>query len=229
MPSRTNPSYPRIKLGDRFERLTVIRRCPSDPQKWTCLCDCGNVKDILDRSLKPKHTRSCGCLHRERAIRLGENRRTHGHSTKLNGKQRLTSEYSAWRSLRRRCYEPGTKSYADYGAKGIIVCERWLNSFENFFADMGPKPTPQHTIERRDGKGNYDPDNCCWATRVEQNRNKSNNVYVTVNGVRRCIAEWSELSGINAATLNQRVRSKWPVDLLFIPPQLGRRINAVRK
>lgn len=171
MPSRTNPSYLPIKAGDEFDRLTVIQRAV-DPRKWTCRCSCGNVKDILDRALKPRHTRSCGCIHRERAARLGRARRTHGHSTKPDGEQKLTGEYRAWRSMRRRCYKPTAKSYADYGAKGIRVCDRWLESFENFFADMGLKPSPEYTIERENSKGNYEPSNCVWATRTVQNRNK---------------------------------------------------------
>jgi hypothetical protein len=94
---------------------------------------------------------------------------------------------------------------------------------------MGPKPTPQHTIERRNTKGRYEPDNCYWATRVEQNRNKSNNIYVTIDGATRCVAEWSELSGIKAATIHRRIGYNWPTNLLFIPPKLGRRINAISK
>lgn len=220
--------HPSIKVGDRFSRLVILRQSKREGEpRWICRCDCGDEKEILDRSLKNGHTRSCGCIHRERAVRLGQGKRTHGHSPKPNGKQQLTAEYQAWRSMRRRVLDPTSSSYKDYGGRGITICQRWL-IFENFLADVGLKPDPSFTLERRDNNGPYSPENCYWASRTTQGRNKRNNVRVTIDGVTRTISEWAEVSGIKAGTLQQRVKYNWPSNLLLEPPKLGRRINAVR-
>jgi hypothetical protein len=122
----------------------------------------------------------------------------HGQAMRL-GK---TAEYTVWRNIHARTSDIENPNY---GGRGITVCKRWT-SFSSFLADMGSKPTPQHTIERIDNDGNYEPSNCRWATRKEQARNKRRNIRVTRNGETRVISEWAELIGVSCFTLYNRHR-----------------------
>jgi hypothetical protein len=128
-------------------------------------------------------------------------------------------EHAVWCSMRQRCLNPNDESYKRwYGSKGITICERW-SDFGNFIADMGRRPTPEHTIERRDGTKGYSPDNCKWATPTEQARNTCTNHTLTLNGITRCISEWAELLGLDYETLRCRiVDSHWPVDKALLTP-----------
>lgn len=107
--------------------------------------------------------------------------------------------------MRSRCYNPKNNRFAHYGARGIVVCERWRDNFPSFLADMGERPTPQHSLDRRDGNGNYEPGNCRWATRLEQARNRGNNRIITVNGDRVTISQAAEAAGIKRGTLQRRI------------------------
>lgn len=99
--------------------------------------------------------------------------KSHGETKHINGKRVATPEYRAWQSLKNRCTNPNARDYPYYGGRGIKVCQRWLNSFENFLADMGRRPTPQHSLDRIDPDGDYEPSNCRWATKQEQARNRA--------------------------------------------------------
>lgn len=149
--------------GSKFHRLTVIERVAQDgkgPVKWLCRCNCGKEIVVESYQLTTGGTKSCGCLRVENFV---------GMSTKHG--MRKAPEYNSWDAMIQRCCNPNTKRYHYYGGRGITVCERWRNSFENFYADMGPKPTPKHSIDRINNDGNYEPGNCRWATQSEQNFN----------------------------------------------------------
>jgi hypothetical protein len=143
--------------GKRFGRLKVISRQvnSSNPVKWLCLCDCGNSHIVDGAKLRSNESRSCGCLKIELQT-------THGKSE--------TKEYYIWCAMIQRCENKNNKRYKDYGGRGISVCERWRNSFSNFYSDMGAKPNGM-TLERVNNSKGYSPKNCCWATRETQQRN----------------------------------------------------------
>jgi len=132
---------------------------------WRCECLCGGEIVTLASNLRNGRTQSCGCLQKE--VR-GKCNITHGHTR--NGK--VSSEYIAWMGMRDRCFNPNGDSYPYYGGRGITVCEKWCASFENFFSDIGPKPSPDHSLDRIDVNGHYEPTNCKWATKKEQMVNR---------------------------------------------------------
>lgn len=118
-----------------------------------------------------------------------------------------TPEYIAWQEMKKRCSNPNTKNYCRYGGRGIKVCERWLECFENFFTDMGLKPSRQHSLDRfPDNNGNYEPGNCRWATLREQSLNRRTNVRLTYAGKTLTIQEWSEETGMNRKVIESRIK-----------------------
>ena len=157
-----------FKPGQRFNRYTVIGSAGVSAHgktQWLCRCDCGNESIVAGGSLHNGHQKSCGCLKVEVArARMT----THGHHP--TGKQ--TPEYTAWCNIKIRCYNPEAENYEYYGGRGIRVCDRWLNSFENFLSDMGERPSRKHTIDRKENNGNYEPSNCRWITMLEQCANR---------------------------------------------------------
>ena len=204
--------------GRTFGRLTAIsheRAFSHGRMKvyWLCVCECGGSARLTGDQLRRGVVQSCGCLQRERTAAAN---RTHG----LSG----TRLYNQWHHMVRRCYDPSLRSYRDYGGRGIVVCERWRDSFAAFVADMGDPPTRHHTIERVDNSGNYEPANCRWATRQEQNNNTRRNHLVSYQGVTRTISEWAKAIGIRPALLQARLsRLGWPVSRALTEPPNPRR------
>ena len=174
--------------GQRFHRLTVVARVANSRHgnaRWLCRCECGAQVEVAACNLKSGHSKSCGCLRRE----FASARRwyKHGHATS----SRRSPEYRSWTSMRARCNYSGARGFMDYGGRGISVCERW-NSFELFLADMGPKPSPQHSIDRIDPDGDYEPGNCRWATSKEQATNKRRDHDDWIGAYSRARDEWIE-------------------------------------
>jgi len=188
--------------GQKFGLLTVIEYAGLDKHgkhRWICACSCGgsnSIKNIEQGKLFRKDstpTRSCGCLVKK-----------HGHTVGGN----VSPTFKSWDSMLSRCYSKQNKNYAHYGARGIGVCDCWNpsagGSFANFLEDMGERVRGQ-SIERIDCNGNYEPDNCKWATSKEQASNKRNSRKITFNGKTQSIMEWAEETGIPYSTLAKRI------------------------
>jgi hypothetical protein len=183
-------------LNAVYGRLTVLYR--DGTTHVYAACSCGSPpKRYWVRALRSGNTQSCGCLARERQSAVGVASATHGMTK--------SSEYKTWAQMRKRCADPSDKSFANYGGRGIKVCERWA-AFENFYADMGPRPSPKHTLDRRDNDGDYSPDNCRWATKTEQTRNRRNAITVTLRGQTKPLMVWCEELGFNYYKAHRKLR-----------------------
>jgi hypothetical protein len=187
--------------GQRFGKLTVVGRNTikslSGNTRWDCICDCSKQVTVIGSSLVSGNTSSCGCLQKERAT-------THGMSN--------SPEYQSWSTMIRRCTNPDDQAYSDYGRRGITICERWRNSFEAFYQDMGSRPNLYYTLDRRENDKGYYKDNCRWATKQEQANNTRNNVFYEYKGNQYSIQQLIKLpeakeSGVTFKTLDARIRT----------------------
>ena len=187
----------RIKVGDKYGRLLVIENHhPKD--EVVCICECGNKKVARASNVYYGRTRSCGCIFKE-----GNNLKHGGRRTRL---------YMIWKGMRERCNTPSCSTYKRYGANGIKVCPEW-DDFENFKEwSLSNGYKDGLTIDRIDGKGNYEPSNCRWATYKEQANNTKSNRLITYDGETKTITQWAETVGIKPATLWARLNRGWSIE-----------------
>lgn len=138
--------------------------------------------------------------------------------------------YAVWKAMISRCHNPENKSFSRYGDRGIFVCRRWRYSFENFVADMGNRPSRDHQVERVNNDGPYSPENCVWADRSSQARNRRDTRWLTMGGKTRCLKEWSELTGIRSSTICVRLKAGWSVEeALSTDPRIYHNRTAILK
>jgi hypothetical protein len=196
--------------GQRFGRLEVLSFVGTDQLGaiWRVRCDCGTEKTARAKTLRAGHAKSCGCYSREMRPIYGGMSKKHG--------MKDSPTYRVWTGMLGRCRNTKSKSYANYGGRGIAVCERW-HAFEAFLADMGERP-PGMTLERDDVNGDYEPGNCRWATWMEQARNKRNSRLIEYDGETLCFAEWVERTGLNRETVSDRLERGWSVAAAFSTP-----------
>lgn len=204
-------------VGRRYGRLTVTSFiCRNNWHSWwLCQCDCGGETPVRMNTLKRGKTLSCGCHRRERAIAI---RSTHGHTR--GGK--LTPTYVCYRSMLSRCFNARNHAYADYGGRGITVCEAWKSNFEQFLGDMGERPdgTSLHRIENDLG---YNLSNCVWGTPQQQAAGRRSSRFIVVRGVRKCASEAARDAGLAPTTVLARIRDEWPESEWLVPLKRVRR------
>lgn len=200
-------------IGKRFGRLIVVSE--EEPYVslsgkrvlvYKCKCDCGNVKNVRGTHLRQGRVKSCGCLKAEQE--------THGNDRIAH----------IWMHMKNRCYNPKSTSYKNYGARGITICDEWINDFfafkkwalENGYND-------KLSIDRIDNNGGYEPTNCKWSSDVEQGRNRRNTIMLSCDGETRPLTEWAEITGINQKTLRNRKYLGWTdEEILRTPVSMAR-------
>jgi len=174
------------------------------------LCQCGNEFIGHINRVVAGHTTSCGCG-------IIRNKR---QSKPIISQFR--AEYNTWIHIKMRCLNPKNQDYKYYGGRGIKVCDRWLESFDNFLEDMGPRPSKKHSVDRKEVNGDYTPDNCKWATTKEQARNRRDNKWLTYKGETKLLTDWAKHLKISHTTLINRIKRGNPVDKIFSPMKFGR-------
>ena len=206
--THSNVRDPRTKdeTGKVYGKLTVIGYAGKSLKThggayWHCRCECGNEVTVVGVTLRSGKTRSCssGCGHK-----------THG--------MKDAHEYFCWRDMKSRCYNPANPQFANYGGRGIAVCKSWLESFDSFLADMGPKPFSGASIGRIDNDAGYSPGNCRWETQEQQHNNKRTCRYLTYGGITLTTAQWARRTGMAASTLWGRLDRGWSVAKALTTP-----------
>jgi hypothetical protein len=192
--------------GLKFGRLTFVGylgKTFGTTFHWECRCDCGKTIIAQSKNIKNGRTKSCGCFQIETIKKL---RTTHGECQL----DRRSPEYRAWAAMKSRCNNPKGRGYEDYGGRGIKVCDKWSKSFEDFLADMGRRPSPKHSLDRfPNNDGNYEPDNCRWATPRQQNSNTRKSLNISIRGETKCLSEWARISGNSKQLIHQRLKKGW--------------------
>lgn len=196
----------------RFGLLTVLSVDEADRKYRLCSCDCGTQKRVRIDHLRLGKTLSCGCEHARRSSARAGNM----HRANITHGKTKSRAYSIWCSMRQRCNNENFKYFPYYGGRGIKVHDEWNASFEAFLRDMG-EPPMGYEIDRIDNNGHYEPGNCRWATRAEQQNNRRVNRFITHNGETLTIAEWSRRTGISRNTIDQRLAANWSIDRVLAP------------
>lgn len=202
------PKVPIDITNQRFGRFTAIKFVGITPGKggmWWCQCDCGSVRTISCRALRSGTWLSCGCYKRD-----NPGAKKHG----MCG----SGEYRSYRAMLQRTNDPNATSYPRYGARGIIVCNQWKESFEQFLADVGARPSVRHSLERIDNEGDYQPGNVRWATPKEQARNRRSSRFIRCNGKTKTLAEWADLTGLPSHAIYKRLERGWCIDRALSAP-----------
>jgi hypothetical protein len=186
--------------GKPYGKLTVIELHSIRQEAiWLCRCDCGNTTTVAGSDLRTGGTKSCGC-----------GRKTQGGGYKA-------PEYATWKMMKARCYNTNNAEYHNYGARGIVVCDRWRRSFVNFLSDMGARPFAGASIDRfPNNDGNYEPGNCRWATPLEQGQNTRKVVNLTYDGKTQCIRAWARDLNIQHCVIRARLKRGLPLHLVLI-------------
>jgi hypothetical protein len=214
---------PKIQVapGADIESWHVIELAEKQNGKkmWLCRCVCGTTKPVNANHLASRRSKNCGCVRKKTF-----NNRKHGKTK--------TPEYRIWRAIRERCYDPAHRGAKNYSQRGITVCRRWRDSFEDFIADMGQRPSKKHSIDRIDNDGGYwcgkceecvgrglDEANCRWATAVEQGNNRRDNHLIEFNGRTQTLQQWANETGIASVTIRHRLGVYgWTVERALTTP-----------
>lgn len=194
------------RTGEKHGMLTVLRFAGKNKYRnatWECLCDCGKKTILCGGSIGV--TQSCGCL---RLVMVSKAKTIHGMCN--------TRTYKTWESMLKRCRSKNDPSFLRYGAVGITVCQEWL-SFSRFLSDMGERPIGA-TIDRIENSKGYHKGNCRWLSLSGQCRNRTSNRILTINGVSKCLVEWSEESGIDQDTIGARLKRGWSEEKSVFAP-----------
>ena len=201
--------------GQKFGRLTVIKRVDNSKMgrvQWLCQCCCGNETKVSSLSLRTQNTQSCGCLYNETRKTI---RKSHGYKH-----SRL---YKIWGNMKQRCYNDNVKCYKYYGARGIQVCDEWRNNFKSFYDwAMNNGYRDDLTIDRINVDGDYEPNNCRWATNEEQSNNRRNNHTLTINNETHTTKAWSNILGIPYSTIKSRIKQGWTTENILMTPYTPR-------
>ncbi len=201
-----------IKIGDTFNNLKVIDYISGAKRRWKCQCECGNIvyKDNYDLlKSKPLYCKTCA------------NKNVKNWSTKHGLSN--SPEYQAWADMKVRCYNSNNKRYKDYGGRGITICDSWKNSFENFYKDMGSKPSSKYSLDRIKNEGNYEPENCEWRIWEKQYNNRRPCHYLIYNNKTQTLTQWAKELNILPTTLFGRLgKSKWSIEKALTQPIKGK-------
>lgn len=212
------------KTGMVFGRLTVIKFHGIDKYKhseWLCQCWCGKVCVVKGCGIG-RSSNSCGCL---KSDWTASKNFQHGQCERKN----TTSEYRIWSGMKKRCSNPKSKSFHNYGGRGIKVCQRWLDSFESFFKDVGPRPAGKSLDRWPLKNGDYEPSNVRWATPIQQGNNRRDNHILVFNGKSQSVSEWGRESKVSIVAFKQRIKKGWSIEHALNMPKIspGRRLKCL--
>lgn len=203
--------------GDRFGRWVLIKFTEkrTSHNYWLCKCECGTKRNVSIKSLMKGDSSSCGCFREENRTNL---RKTHGFTN--------TRTHNVWCQLRSRCGNEQSPKYKNYGGRGIKVCDRWKNSFENFLEDMGKCPSNKYSIDRIDNEKGYNKQNCRWATNTQQQRNTRKNFLIQFEEKTKPLSEWCEILNLPYARIYRRLKSGYSPEESFSKTIFRKKVNS---